>query len=82
MELVAWRAFASSQRALVLVEPSERTDAKVGEQFFKMWASLLLVAAGSHGWVVFVPNCIVQVTWIMLFWFVEVDQTSFTEIPL
>ena len=65
------------------MEPSERTGAKVGEQFFsfKMCASLLLVAAGNRGWVVFVPNCSVQVAWIM-FWLMEDDQTSFTEIPL
>jgi hypothetical protein len=57
LELVAWRAFASSHRAFVFVEPSERTDAKVGEKFCKMWASLRLVASGKRGWVVFVPNC-------------------------
>jgi len=54
---LAWRGFASSHKSFVLVEPSEKTDTKVGEKFCKMWASLLLVAAGKRGWVVFVPNC-------------------------
>jgi hypothetical protein len=39
------------------VETSVRADVKVGDKFCKMWASLLLVAAGKRGWVVFVPNC-------------------------
>jgi hypothetical protein len=54
---LAWRALASSHKSFVFMEPSERTNAKVGEKFCKMWASLLLVAAGKRGWVVFVPNC-------------------------
>jgi len=47
LELEAWRAFVNIHRAFVLLEPSESTDAKVGEKFCAMWASLLLVAAGS-----------------------------------
>ena len=54
---LAWRASASSHKSFVLLEPSERTDARVGETFCKMWSSLLPVAAGKRGWVVFVPNC-------------------------
>ena len=57
LELEAWCSFASSHRAFVLLEPSERTDAKVGEKFCKMWTSLLPVAAGKRGSVVCEPNC-------------------------
>jgi len=57
MVLEAWRAFAGSHKAFVFVETSERSDAKVGETFCKLWASLLPVAAGKCGWVVFVSNC-------------------------
>jgi hypothetical protein len=57
VELEAWRAFTSSHNFFVFVETSVRTDVKVGDMFCRMWASLLLVAAGKRGWVVFVQNC-------------------------
>ena len=77
---LAWCAFASSHKSFVLLEPSERTDVRVGEKFCKMWASLLLVAAGKRGWVVCTKlQCISRLDNV---WFVEGDQTSFTEIRL